>query len=73
MSNSYKLDEVLTMLDQILMKLDRIEKILDFDDEAAPESVDQAFDKLFDKKVDKPKLSIVKSDNNVIDFDRLTD
>jgi hypothetical protein len=44
---------------------------LDFEDEAAPEPVNQAFERVFEKKVDKPRLSIVKSDsNNVVDFDK---
>jgi|Wag4MinimDraft_6_1082665.scaffolds.fasta_scaffold23830_4 hypothetical protein len=71
MSGNYKLDSILTMLDQVLMKLERIEKLLDFEDEAAPEPVNQAFERVFEKKVDKPRLSIVKSDsNNVVDFDK---
>jgi len=71
MSGNYKLDSILTMLDQVLMKLERIEKLLDFEDEAEPEPVNQAFERVFEKKVDKPRLSIVKSDsNNVVDFDK---
>jgi predicted DNA-binding transcriptional regulator YafY len=71
MSSGYKLDEVLSMLDQVLMRLDRIEKLVAFDEEAEPEDVNQAFDRVFQKKVDKPRLSIVKSDsNNIVDFDK---
>jgi hypothetical protein len=71
MSGSYKLDEILTMLDEVLMRLERIEKLVDFADEAAPEPVNQAFDRVFGKKVDKPQLSIVKSDsNNIVDLDK---
>jgi hypothetical protein len=70
MSSGYKLDEVLSMLDQVLMRLDRIEKLVAFDDEAEPEPVNQAFERVFQKKVDKPRLSIVKSDsNNIVDLD----
>jgi hypothetical protein len=71
MSSGYKLDEVLSMLDQVLMRLERIEKLVTFDEEAEPEDVNQAFDRVFQKKVDKPRLSIVKSDsNNIVDFDK---
>jgi uncharacterized lipoprotein YehR (DUF1307 family) len=72
MSSSYKLDEILSMLDQVLMRLERIEKLVDFADEEAPEEVDQAFDRVFGKKVDKPRLSIVKSDtaNNIVDLNK---
>lgn len=68
---SYKLDEILTMLDEVLMRLDRIEKLVDFSNEAAPEDVNKAFDRVFRKKVDKPRLSVVKSEkSNVVDFDK---
>ena len=68
---SYKLDEILTMLDEVLMRLDRIEKLVDFSNEAAPEDVNKAFDRVFGKKVDKPRLSVVKSEkSNVVDFDK---
>lgn len=68
---SYKLDEILTMLDEVLMRLDRIEKLVDFSNEAAPEDVNKAFDRVFGKKVGKPRLSVVKSEkSNVVDFDK---
>lgn len=68
---SYKLDAILTMLDEILMRLDRIERMVDFDDELGPDDTNTAFEKVFAKKVDKPRLTVVKSDtNNIVDFDK---
>lgn len=68
---SYKIDTVISMLDEILMRLNRIEKLIEFNDEDAPEDVEKTFDRLFDKKVDKPTLFVVKSDkSNVVDFDK---
>jgi len=65
-----KTDVIITMLDEILMRLDRIERLVDFSDEDAPEDVAEAFDKIFGKSVDKPTLSIVKSEQetNVVEF-----
>lgn len=65
-----KTDLIITMLDEILMRLDRIERLVDFSDEDAPEDVTEAFDKIFGKAVDKPMLSVVKSkqESNVIEF-----
>lgn len=65
-----KTDLIITMLDEILMRLDRIERLVDFSDEDAPEDVTEAFDKIFGKQVDKPVLSVVKSkqENNVVEF-----
>ena len=65
-----KTDVIITMLDEILMRLDRIERLVDFSDEDAPEDVTEAFDKLFGKKVDKPILSVVKSkqESNIVEF-----
>jgi hypothetical protein len=66
---SYKLDEIIGLLDQVLMRLDRIEKLVDFSDENAPDDVNEAFDHYFGKKVDKPTLSVVKSsENNIVEF-----
>ena len=61
---SYKMDEVLGMLDEILMRLERIEKLVDFSKDDAPENVKEAFDRVFGKKIDKPTLSVVQSDND---------
>lgn len=64
-----KTDLIITMLDEILMRLDRIERLVDFKDEDAPEDVQEAFDKIFGKPVDKPTLSVVKSEeSNVVEF-----
>lgn len=70
---SYKLDTIITMLDEILMRLQRIEKLVDFEDEDAPEDVQEAFDRVFGKSVKKPVLRVVKDEdtpNNIIEFDR---
>lgn len=69
-----KTDVIITMLDEILMRLDRIERLVDFSDEDAPNDIEAAFEGIFgkitEKKVDKPVLSVVKSteDNNVVEF-----
>jgi hypothetical protein len=65
-----KTDVIITMLDEILMRLDRIERLVDFSDEDAPEDVTEAFDKIFGKKIDKPVLSLVKSEEetNVVEL-----
>lgn len=67
---SYKMDTIIGMLDEILMRLDRIERLIDFSDEDAPEDIQEAFDKVFGQKPGKPKLTIVKDDkpNNIIEF-----
>ena len=67
---SYKLDTIITMLDEILMRLQRIEKLVDFEDENAPEDVQEAFDRVFGKKIEKPVLRVVKDEKptNVIEF-----
>lgn len=70
---SYKLDMIITQLDEICMRLDRIEKLVDFSDEFAPDDVQEAFDKVFGKKDEKPTLTVVTDEpanNNVIEFER---
>lgn len=64
------MDTIIGMLDEILMRLDRIERLIDFSDEDAPEDIQEAFDKVFGQKPGKPKLTIVKDDkpNNIIEF-----
>ena len=65
-----KSDKIITMLDEVLMRLDRIERLVDFSHEDAPEDIQEAFDRVFGKKVDKPTLTVVKSEkSNVIEFD----
>lgn len=62
MSGSYKLDEILTMLDQVLMRLDRIEKSL------YPKRLEKDFN-TFEKSLDKPKLTVVQSnEDNIVEF-----
>lgn len=67
---TYKLDEVLTMLDQVLMRLDRIEKLINFDNELEPTDVDEQFEKIFKRSPKKPALKVVKNEppNNIIEF-----
>ena len=70
---SYKLDMIITQLDEILMRLDRIEKLVDFADEFAPEDVNEAFDKVFGVKPEKPNLTVVTDEpanSNIIEFER---
>jgi hypothetical protein len=70
---SYKLDMIITQLDEILMRLDRIEKLVDFSDEFAPEDVNEAFDKVFGVKPEKPNLTVVTDEpanSNIIEFER---
>ena len=58
---TYKIDEALAMLDEILMRLDRLERAL-----IKGESV------IFTEtnKKDKPRLSVVKTvENNIVEFD----
>jgi hypothetical protein len=56
---SYKVDTLIAMMDEVLMRLDRIERNLNGD------TVD------VQKPIDKPALSIVKTkDENVVDFRR---
>lgn len=52
---SYKIGQVLTMLDEVLMRLDNIEKHI-------------GIKKKMQKKSDTPSLTVVTSDNNVIEF-----
>ena len=54
---SYKIDQVLTMLDEVLMRLDNIEKHI-------------GIKKKMQKKSDIPILTVVTSDNNVIEFNK---
>lgn len=68
---SSKIDLVISQLDEVLMRLHRIERLIDFGDEEAPEDVKAAFDRVFGKSAGKPKLTIVKpeKENNVVEFD----
>lgn len=65
-----KLDKIAIMLEEVLMRVQRIEHLLDFEDEQAPEDVQQAFDRLFDNIGSKPNLTIVSNKNNIVDFDK---
>ena len=59
--------EIFSLLYEIIDRLERIEKQLDFDLEALPADIDETFDRVFED-VKKPKLSVVK--DNVIEFDK---
>lgn len=65
-----KLDKIAIMLEEVLMRVQRIEHLLDFEDEQAPEDIQQAFDRLFDDIGSKPNLTIVSNKNNIVDFDK---
>lgn len=61
---SHKLDRVIAMLDELLMRVDRLERAL-----IKKESV--MFNKsTTNNKVNKPKLTVVKSESNVIEFNK---
>lgn len=59
--------EIFSLLYEIIDRLERIEKQLDFDLESLPDNIDETFDRVFED-VKKPKLSVVK--DNVIEFDK---
>lgn len=59
--------EIFSLLYEIIDRLERIEKQLDFDLDALPDDIDETFDRVFED-VKKPKLSVVK--DNVIEFDK---
>ena len=59
--------EIFSLLYEIIDRLERIEKQLDFDLEALPDDIDETFDRVFED-VKNPKLSVVK--DNVIEFDK---
>jgi len=59
--------EIFSLLYEIIDRLERIEKQLDFDLDALPDNIDETFDRVFED-VKKPKLSVVK--DNVIEFDK---
>lgn len=74
-----KTDVIISMLDEILARLDRIERAVDFsiddidtDYVSLSANLDAAFEGVFQKDLDKPVLSVVKSDNkkedNVVEF-----
>jgi tetrahydromethanopterin S-methyltransferase subunit G len=72
---SYKIDTVISQLDEIMMRLDRIEHKLNYFstdmDDMPMEAIDEAFEKVFGKKVDKPQLHVVQSSeetNNIVEF-----
>tara|TARA_Y100000289_G_C3825887_1_gene101082 strand:- start:118 stop:318 length:201 start_codon:yes stop_codon:yes gene_type:complete len=60
--------EIFTLLYEIIDRLERIEKQLDFDLENLPDGIDETFDRVFED-VKKPKLSIVRTDN-IVEFDK---
>lgn len=62
---TYKVDTLIAMVDEVLMRLDRIERKLSGEDVKFFSGVEQ------NKIVEKPTLSIVKTkDENVVDFRR---
>ena len=65
-----KLDKIAIMLEEVLMRVQRIEHLLDFEDDEAPEDIQKAFDKIFERMESKPNLTIVSNKNNIVDFDK---
>lgn len=65
-----KLDKIATMLEEVLMRVQRIEHLLDFEDEQAPEDIQQAFDEIFKKIDTKSNLTIVSNNTNIVDFNK---
>jgi len=65
-----KLDKIAIMLEEVLMRVQRIEHLLDFEDDEAPEDIQKAFDKIFETMESKPNLTIVSNKNNIVDFDK---
>lgn len=62
---TYKVDTLISMMDEVLMRLDRIERKLSGEDVKFFSGVEPI------KQVEKPALSIVKTkDENVVDFRR---
>ena len=62
---SYKVDTLIAMMDEVLMRLDRIERKLSGEDVKFFSGVEA------NKTIEKPALSIVKTkDENVVDFRR---
>ena len=66
--------EIFSLLYEIIDRLERIEKMVDFvgDFENIPEDVEEVMEKVFNKK---PKLSVVRNDeenitNNVVEFEK---
>jgi hypothetical protein len=65
-----KLDKIVIMLEEVLMRVQRIEHLLDFEDDEAPEDIQKAFDKIFERMESKPNLTIVSNNTNIVDFDK---
>ena len=65
-----KLDKIATMLEEVLMRVQRIEHLLDFEDDEAPEDIQEAFDEIFKKIDTKSNLTIVSNNTNIVDFNK---
>ena len=65
-----KLDKIAIMLEEVLMRVQRIEHLLDFEDDEAPEDIQKAFDKIFERMESKPNLTIVSNNTDIVDFDK---
>jgi hypothetical protein len=63
-------EEINSKLNEILLRLDHIQSLIDLDDVESPDDYDDAFDKLFGKKDNAPTLTVVRDNTNIVDFDK---
>ena len=64
------LKEINDKLNEILLRLNHIESLINFVDVESPDNYDDAFDKIFGKKDNLPTLTVVRNDTNIVDFDK---
>lgn len=64
------LKEINDKLNEILLRLDHIQSLINFDDVESPDDYNDAFDKIFGKKDNSPTLTVVRNDTNIVDFDK---
>jgi hypothetical protein len=64
------LKEINSKLNEILLRLETIERMVNFDDVDTPEDYNAAFDKIFGKEDSAPLLTVVSNETNIVDFDK---
>jgi hypothetical protein len=64
------LKEINNKLDEILLRLEIIERMVNFDDVDTPEDYNAAFNKIFGKEDSAPLLTVVSNETNIVDFDK---
>jgi hypothetical protein len=64
------LKEINNKLDEILLRLEIIERMVNFDDVHTPEDYNAAFNKIFGKEDSAPLLTVVSNETNIVDFDK---